>query len=76
VRLEGKQELSSNPIEALKELVHDIRTPLGVAMVIAKDAQRGLELSSSDYDDCVIALEKINRLVTQFNSCLSDLGNK
>ena len=46
-------------LEALQELFHSLRTPLGVALTIAKDSQRELPLSISDHEDAVSALEKI-----------------
>ena len=49
----------SHSLEALKELIHSQRTPLGVALTIAKDCKNNLSLSEGDYEDAVRALEKI-----------------
>lgn len=49
----------STSLEVLKELLHSLRTPLGVALTIAKDSKNNLPLSPTDHEDAVKALEKI-----------------
>lgn len=57
-------------IEALRELFHSLRTPLGVALTVAKDSQRALPLTVCDYEDAVCALEKVRNYLDELTPIL------
>ena len=54
----------------LADLIHTLRTPLGVALTIAQDAKRGLPLSDADHEDAVEALNRLKRALNQFDLVL------
>ncbi len=57
-------------VEALRELFHSLRTPLGVALTVAKDSRRNLPLTLHDYEDAVSALERIRNYVDELTPIL------
>ena len=61
----------SHSVEALRELFHTLRTPLGVALTIAKDSQKGLPLTQSDHQDAVYALERIRDSLDELKPLLN-----
>lgn len=53
-------------LEALRKLNHELRTPLGVALNVCRDGEKGLKLEHEDFQDAVKALQKINQLLAEF----------
>jgi len=74
----GKNSLSSesNPLpyfqstQVLSELFHSLRTPLGVALTVTRDAQRGFELAPSDLEDSARSLERIKGYLDELRPLL------
>ena len=58
-------------LDALKELLHSLRTPLGVALTIAKDSKNKLPLGEKDHEDAVQALEKIRSFFDELRPILN-----
>ena len=68
--------MSDSKTIVLMDLIHALRSPLGVVRGVLDDHLKGFELEEQDYHDALEAVERINEMLREVETASYQKGSE